>query len=624
MAQENVPLSRVRGSFELYARNFIHITTKAGTLVPLVLNAPQQKLHRAVEWQESRDLPVRIVLLKSRQFGGSTYAQARAFWRSHMNPNRTAITLAHKDESAAKLFEMQRTFYDNLPLSGPLSVEKKIHNRKQISFKGTRSSTRVVSVGKGSGRGFTCQDLHGSEVAFWEDAARTMTAVKQAVPKLPGTSVILESTPNGFGGEFHEAYLDAKSGKSDYIAVFVAWFEDPTCSMKAKITEADLQSHPEDEYGDERGLKDEFGLSLDQLEWRRNTIVNECSGDIERFIQEYPSDDQSCFLVSGRPVFNKRGLDYQLNNTVPMIDSATLPPPAEVERDHEGRDDESGAPMLYLPDRRLAVVRAPRGRLRLYELPVRRVMYVAAADCSEGDPGSDPSPVVILNRMKLSLAAILWCRMPPDLLAKYAIALAWFYNESQLIWEANNQGITFGQTVQEQEYGNVYLRRTSEDSVALKSSDKMGYWSGTRTKMNAVNTLRTYIRDAPDKQYPPLVDPHICHELPAWIFDGELALVPDGSRGYEGQVHHGDASYALAMALVAHRGSMESPLEPIPLDEVRAARGDLLARFGPGHRARPEDLMGRGEVTCEDLEMFDEMEESIARAERAFGIGRMR
>lgn len=625
MAQQSAPLSKIRDDFPLYARNFLYIQTKAGKLVLLALNKPQLKIWRAVRWQLERGLPVRIVILKSRQVGASTMIQAFSFWRSHMNDNTASVTLAHIEVSATKLFEMQRTFYDNLPLSGPLAVEKKIHNRKGIIFKGTRSSTRVVAVGKGSGRGFTCQTLHASEVAFYDDAPATMTAIKQAVPKLPNSAVFLESTPAGYGGEFHEAWRDAKAGKSDYLPVFIAWFDDPECSMPAKITALDLQTHEDDEYGNEVALRAEHDLTLDQLQWRRNTIDNECSGDIERFLQEYPSDDETCFLTAGRPVFRKAGLDYQLNSTVPMIDAATLPPACEVESDHEGAPDASGAPLIYVPERRLAVVRQYRGRLRIYEKPEPRVMYIAAAEPSEGDPGSDPSPVVVLNRMKLSVAAVLYTRMPPDLLSKYAVRLSMIYNEALLIWEANNHGAAFTDGVRESEYGNVYMRRTSEDSVSMKPSDKMGYWTATRSKQNAINTLRTYIRDAPNKNYPPITDPDLCHELPAWVFDGELALVPDNSRGYSQNYHHGDGTYALAMALVAHRGSMESPLEPIGMEELRSARDAILSRFGPGHRITPDDLRVVSEsVTCEDLENFDEMEDAAARASRTSGLGRMR
>jgi hypothetical protein len=48
--------------------------------------------------------------------------------------------------------------------------------------------------------------LEGSEVAFWPNARDHFAGVVHTVPDLSGTEIILESTANGVGGEFHERW----------------------------------------------------------------------------------------------------------------------------------------------------------------------------------------------------------------------------------------------------------------------------------------------------------------------------------------------------------------------------------------------------------------------------------
>jgi hypothetical protein len=52
--------------------------------------------------------------------------------------------------------------------------------------------------------------FHGSEVAFWPNPASHFAGVVQAVPDEPETEIILETTANGVGGEYHERWQQAE------------------------------------------------------------------------------------------------------------------------------------------------------------------------------------------------------------------------------------------------------------------------------------------------------------------------------------------------------------------------------------------------------------------------------
>uniref|UniRef100_A0A6H1ZR48 Putative terminase n=1 Tax=viral metagenome TaxID=1070528 RepID=A0A6H1ZR48_9ZZZZ len=182
---------------------------------------------------------------------------------------------------------------------------KRYDNKKSLTFEnqdeegkynnpGLKSSIRVFTANKkGGGRSQTINNLHCSEVAFWEgDVYALMIGLKQAVPKEPNTMIILESTANGTSGYFHDEYWKAKKGKSDYTAVFLPWYIHEEYEMEGEIEEMDdleeaLYHIHLSEYPHEQRIR--------KLVWRRDTIRNECNGDVKEFMQEYPTTDKEAF-----------------------------------------------------------------------------------------------------------------------------------------------------------------------------------------------------------------------------------------------------------------------------------------------------------------------------------------
>ena len=58
-------------------------------------------------------------------------------------------------------------------------------------------------------------------------------------------------------------------------------------------------------------------LTPEQMNWRKYTINNKCQGDVELFMQEYPSTPEEAFIASGRPVFNTASVRKYLNHAKP-------------------------------------------------------------------------------------------------------------------------------------------------------------------------------------------------------------------------------------------------------------------------------------------------------------------
>ena len=214
-----------------YIEQFLQIRTKSAEVVPLRLNAPQQKLYAALAAQARAGKPLRAIVLKARQMGFSTLTEAMIFKRTATRKNVRSGIVAHDEDATNNLYRMTKLFYERLP--EPMQPQRRALNARELVFNdaeghGLNSSIRVMTAGgKGVGRSETFQNLHLSEVAFWPgDKLGTFTGLMQAVPDKPETMVIVESTANGFDF-FKELWDAAVAGRNDFVPVFCAWWELP-------------------------------------------------------------------------------------------------------------------------------------------------------------------------------------------------------------------------------------------------------------------------------------------------------------------------------------------------------------------------------------------------------------
>lgn len=79
-------------------------------------NRPQRKLLAAMEQQRTSGLPVRIILLKARQWGGSTLVQVYIAWlQLVVNKGKNSVIVGHKRTSSFAIKQMFRTILANYP-----------------------------------------------------------------------------------------------------------------------------------------------------------------------------------------------------------------------------------------------------------------------------------------------------------------------------------------------------------------------------------------------------------------------------------------------------------------------------------------------------------------------------
>jgi hypothetical protein len=278
---------RLDTDLEYFASESLKIRPKAGSLAPFVFNEAQRELHRQLEEQKAKTGKVRAIVLKARQMGISTYVAARYFRRTIANPGLRTAIIGHERAASRNLFGLVKRFYDNLPDDQKPSLG--VSNQEELVFD-TLDSGYLVSVAtlEGSGRSSTAQLLHASEAAFWPSLQEQLSALIQTIADIDNTEILIETTGNQFGDEFHQLWRRAEAGESEFIPIFLPWSIEP--SYRAKLPD-DFSMTAE-----ESRLAEQHGLDEQQIAWRRNKISQ--LGSEDYFKREYPISPDEAFMAS--------------------------------------------------------------------------------------------------------------------------------------------------------------------------------------------------------------------------------------------------------------------------------------------------------------------------------------
>lgn len=571
---------------DLYFRKCLKIRDKKKRIIPFELKPEQRRLLEVIDLERRNGRMPRIVSLKARQLGISTLAQALLFRSAHLGENSNSLVLAHRIESAEYLFEMSKRFYHHLPEA--LRFKTRYSTKRMIHFDENDASIRVEVAGEV--RGMTANELHLSEMAFWENAETTFDAVLQTVPEEPTSLVIAESTANGMGNAFHKLWVDAVAKRNDFIAFFSPWFEDPGYVLNTDLKLSELEPY-------EREMMERHALTIQQVAWYRFTLKNKLRGDLDKMRQEYPCTPEEAFLFSGRLVYDKDSLKFYGEQLAKEEQEGTLPAESEIV---------DGA-----QKRRPVVEVVERGRLRVYRQPWARHRYIMGIDSSEGDPGSDPSPIVILNRHTMDVDAVWYGRTPPELLADQAVRLGWYYNEAMANPEANSMGHTLIYAMGQKGYSNWFWRKSDPNGITGKQTDKIGWDTKEQSKAFLFNCTRTYVAN----RVGALRDPNLIHELQVIQYDkNDRPDHPDGE--------HNDVVMAFGLTLVAHMDHPDAPLIALPPEVTEAAMKayrQMRGRQTMGLPTTDIDLQG---MTVEELERMDDIALRREKRRRKNGLQR--
>ena len=460
-------LVRLKSDEEYYFPRVLKIITKKKKLVPFEFNSMQLKVKAVLDKQEAETGMIRAIILKARQHGVSTYVQGKYYHRCSMNRYRKALIVSHELDSAEHIMGMSRIFLQESPLE--LVPMTRRSNRREILFEnpdfdprkknnpGLRSHLRIDTANDVDiGASMTLTDLHLSEVARWPNASQTLTSLLQAIPDEPGTSVIFESTAMGVGGEFHRRYMEAKLGLSGYVAIFIAWFENPEYAFpirKGEVFDWD---------DEELKLRKKFSLSDEQLKWRRITIRDKCNGKLSTFQQEYPSTDEEAFLTSGSKKYDLEIIERAAKHIIPPMAIGELE-----------ENQETKIPMF---------MSSSRGNLQIWEFPdALGGPYVIAGDVCEGVEDGDDSVATVWKHRDWEQVAMWKGRCSPEDFGGILYDLGRYYRNALVAPESNSVGLTSCVILKNLGYPNIYYSR-KRDEKTNERTRKIGFLTTSRTR----------------------------------------------------------------------------------------------------------------------------------------------
>lgn len=417
----------------------LKIRNKDGIAVPYKNSAAGAKLNRSIRKQELAGVPVRQVVLKASQVWMSSSTATEIFRRVPFFPGRRALVLADSQSHADLVFQYYDQYlksYSDNPFGAEWDSELKLPDLEKDTEQHLRwANGSSIMVGTANnvdiGRSAPYNWAHLSEAAFYRALGALMTGLMQRVPPTPSSGVIVESTANGEGGDFHDLCQLAMGGQSGWAFVFFAYFEHPENRMApTRLGYADDAAFQRSLSRLEIQEQQAYNLTLPQLAWRRFTVETSCSGRIERFRQEHPGNPQEAFQGTGRTIFDMAALSRMPVVLDPMrgrLDVFEL----GVEKRVQFLQDSNG-----------------RGELTIYRMPAPGKCYCAGIDHAEGiDPGakdgaSDPDycSMSVLDADTGEQVAKLTERYEPRPWAERVYWLARFYNWAYLVPEQKAVG----------------------------------------------------------------------------------------------------------------------------------------------------------------------------------------
>lgn len=576
-------LASIGTSAGLWFATCAKILTKDQRLITPDPNVFQLRILEVYEWCMANGVPCRILALKPRQKGSSTVSAAVVYHHCRRFRSR-ALQIADRYKNSDNLFAMTCRYADNddfpWPTQWQATANGAVINRKNRPWS---KIERDTAENPRAGRSGTVQVLHVSEVAHFANdgekcAEKTMLSLLNSLADVPQSVAIVETTANGAAGWFYEHWVKAATLEetlagqrgNGWIKVFAPWFVFDDSRMDAGILNSACGAMEAAAYTgrEERGIT-LHGWDAEKIAWRRWTLAQKCAGREKLFDQEYPEDEQTAFLTSGRPRFSMAGM-----TRLRAMQNAWLP--------------RNGFLREVTDEQRIAFEPHESGWAQIWEEPLADCRYLLWCDTATGreqtrdsrDP--DRHSILVLRQGFATPTgeqgnAMLVARVRPPcfddwhILEEKVIALCKYYGRC-LVGVEVPMGLTLLEGLRRAGMP-LFKRRSTGDGKAGETAtplEKLGFQSNASTKPLVVGSLSRALDGDPPLD---ILDPHIIDELGSFVVheDGREAALPG---------RHDDDVMALAMAV--HHLPLATPFRHSK--HLRSAAPADLYRWKALHR----------------------------------------
>lgn len=460
---------------------YLKIKNKDQKLVPFKLNEVQLQLANVIRAQRIKKKPVRVCILKGRQFGISTMSEAIIYAFSSQRPYVNSLIMADNEDGANYLFEMCKLYHEELERENPhLAPNRKVSNEKKLEFEKVRSQV-IIDTAKNvdAGRKYTFHLAHLSEASRFKDFDQSLLSLMQSIPERPETYCLIETTAKGenafcnFWRRIKTLHEEDPEG-CDWIPVFLSWRDHAEYSRAFKDV-ADQNRFVLSMSRKEQDIMKEHKLNYQQMNWRRHTLINKCGGDEEKFKQEYPLTDEEAFITSGKRVFKEFMTKPQEKNiTKPWCKGHV--------------DLVSGVP-IFIPD--------DEGDIVFYKMPQRGHRYVIGADTSEGSTGNDYACGQVIDRTTWEQVAVIHGHIDPEIFAEKLAVLGRYYNYALVAPESNFHGLVTLREMVKLGYPNICKRMKTNvtDQGEYEEVEDLGWVTNQKTKPIIISDFKEALRN---------------------------------------------------------------------------------------------------------------------------------
>ena len=526
---------RCRYDFAFWAALYVFIKNKGGGEDVLFrLTRPQRKFVERLEKLRKANKPIRIVLLKARQWGGSTTSQLYMAWLQLIHKvGLNSLIIAHQGAGSDEIKDM----FDRMIKAYPITMLYKLgetYNENESKLVGVGHSGSIhrvpqrnckIKIGTAerpdSCRGGDYNLVHLSEVGLWKttDGKKPEDIVRSACSGIllkPYTMIVYESTANGTGNFFQREYDAAKRGTSQFEAMFVSWFDIEQYSLAFDNNDAKADfaiwlwknrnnssaSSARAESGKYLWWLWEQGATLEAINWyvQERAKYNEHAP----MASEYPSDDVEAFVHSGERVFDKYKVDEF---------RASCKPPKYIGDVYA--DGDSGKDAL----KNLRFSEDTQGLLWIWDLPeiddkeIVTNRYLTIVDIGGRSKKADWSVILVIDRLFMldgdrpEVVAQWYGHIDMDILAWKAAQIAAFYDNSLLVIESNTLETHDKERQVDGDlshfilnqiknvYPNLYARKQTEDEIREGLPLRYGFHTNVATKPMIISTLIKVIRE---------------------------------------------------------------------------------------------------------------------------------
>lgn len=504
---------RMAHDFEWWAFTCVKIQDKSTKkMVPFKLRLAQRILLSEMESMRLVGKPIRVILLKARQWGGSTLVQIYMAWIQlyHETGWHSAI-VADVEDQARNI----RSMYSKLLRYYPDDIQKITMAPFEGSSKNRYLVERgcIMSIGSAqkpdSLRSFDLAMLHLSEVGLWRQTAGKspedlVQALIGALSRGRNTLLVEESTAKGVGNYFHRRWQAATTGQSNSVPVFIPWHKIDLYRLSAEeinTTYGDYEKFVASWTDYDRFLWAE-GATVEGIAWYRWQL-DEYGGDTWRMQSEFPTTATEAFQSTGRRVFHPA---YVLKLRKDVREPVAI---GNLEGDGQ-TGPESLDNIRFVPSK--------NGHLWIWKFPedIEPPRPVYNMTCGFADIGgrtktADKSTLKILNRYWMmdgglpEVVAEYRGNLDQDVFAWDAARLCKWYFNALLAIEINSlrqkdddtegeHGFTVLDELREH-YSNLYYRN-SPGSIADKAPTRtLGFHMGKGTKEMVINRLNAAARN---------------------------------------------------------------------------------------------------------------------------------